>query len=119
MARDDNAFRRKLQREMRVAVIDNVKQVEMITQLSSCSRISQVTANDAMSILQNSITFAAERLKHARHDLVRMDAILVLASEVVGQHVADQIHAVPILFAKIAENGNADRAQRSYILDDW
>ena len=66
---------------MGVAVINDVKEVEMIAEAPHRTRIRNIAAQQSMSIVLASPFYVHQRLGHARQNLLCRDRIAFLAGE--------------------------------------
>ena len=110
VAGDDGPLRRKLAHQMGVAVVDDVKNVNVVARLAEPPRIVEQPVRKpieregglrASGKRHRSRPTAERRLKPDRLDVAPLPA------EALDEHLGDEVHARPLLFCEIAHHTDA------------
>ena len=113
VARHDRAAAGQHPHEMRVAVIDDMKQIEIggapcqpprIIPQPSGEPVAQMRAGASANKRQPAPSAHQWRAQPGRGDRLRCDR-----RQALDQHVRDQVHAVPSFLAEIADDADANR----------
>jgi len=115
----DGTSRRKIEYQVSITVIDDVKDVVLIADSSKLRGIvpetgkSPICCSGTRPPAQHPNT--ASEMRHDGHHRIGDDSFSMVRVEVLHQHVANQVHARPALFPIIAEDGYTNGPARALV----
>ena len=116
VAGDDRPARRQPPRQMRVAVVDDVEEIEVPGPGTKPSRVVPDAVEDPIRGLgggrDSDERQPGQASHHRRTQLRRIDEPRARRPQIEQQHLGDEIHRVPPLFAKVRHHGHSRQVQR-------
>src|SRR5712692_11773800 len=111
MARDDGAAARDLMRKMAVAMVDDVENVKFVAKSSYDARVVDQAVQQAVGFERDAPGSgnSAKPPHEGWPDEGGVNGRRMALAQMVEQHLADHLHARPILLDKIANNRYAER----------
>src|SRR5205085_4465449 len=109
MTGDDRSFRRQLMDELSVAVIYDVKEIELRASGRNYARVVAKAIEQPVEVkeLAGRCRGARQAAAHRRANLFDRERLGMIVSKLREQHLSDQIHARPVLFQHVADDCEA------------
>ena len=106
---NDSAFGWQLMQELSIAVIEDMEQIKVRLVASQKSWVIPEAVQEAIGIKTTAIcgAVACEPPPHGWANACRLEHVSIIRLQVTEQHVCNQIHARPTLFAEVTNHSYA------------